>query len=149
MAQNGGDKEDKFDDFTAEGEAVGYISLEQARVLAMQHARDNRDFYGSAYSRVNLVWEVISQEEGEDYYDIRLSFRPAGWFRGEPGVEQFIIEKTGIIEIRQILDEPTGLGQLSRGRPCLLLPSAVGLVVVAVVAVGAVLARIHRRRGSG
>ena len=130
MAQNGGDKEDKFDDFTAEGEALGYISLEQARVLAMQHARDNRDFYGSAYSKINLVWEVISQDEGEDYYDIRLSFRPAGRFRGEPGVEQFIIDKTGSIEIRQILDEPTGLGQPRRRRPRWLLPATVGLVVV-------------------
>ncbi len=138
MAQNGDDKEDKFDAFTAEGEALGYISLEQARVLAMQHARDNRDFYGPAYSRINLVWEVIGQEEGEDYYDIRLSFRPAGRFRGEQGVEQFIIEKTGSIEIRQILDEPTGLGQSRRGMPRWLLPSAVALIVVAGVAVAAV-----------
>ena len=137
MAQNGGEKEDKFDAFTAEGESLGYISLEQARVLAMRHARDNKDFYGPAYSRINLVWEVISQEEGEDYYDVRLSFRPSGRFRGEPGVEQFIIDKTGSIEIHQILDEPTGLGQPSRGRPRLLLPSVVGLVVAAVVAVAA------------
>ena len=123
MAENGGDKEDKFDAFTAEGESLGYISLEQARVLAMQHARDNRDFYGPAYSEINLVWEVTSQEEGEDYYDIRLSFRPSGRFLGEPGVEQFIIDKTGSIEIRQLLDEPSSLGQPARGRPRLLLPS--------------------------
>ena len=140
MAQNGDEKEDKFDAFTAEGEVLGYISSEQAGVLAMQHARDNRDFYGPAYSRVNLVWEVISQEEGEDYYDIRLSFRPAGRFVGEPGVEQFIIDKTGSIEIRQVLDEPTGLGQPTKRRPRLLLPSAVGMVVAAVVAVVAVFA---------
>ena len=138
MAQNGGDKEDKFDAFTAEGESLGYISLEQARVLAMQHARDNQDFYGPAYSRINLVWEVTSQEEGEDYYDVRLSFRPSGRFRGEPGVEQFIIDKTGSIEIRQVLDEPSSLGQPARGRPRLLLPSAIGLVVAVVVAVAAV-----------
>jgi ABC-type transport system substrate-binding protein len=140
MAENGDGKDDKFDAFTREGEAVGYISLEQARVLAMRHARDNTDFYGPAYSRTNLVWEVISQEDGEDYYDIRLSFRPAGRFRGEPGVEQFIIDKIGNIEIRQILDEPTGLGRPAGRRPRLLLPSAVGLVIVAVVAVAAVFA---------
>ena len=139
MAQNGGDKEDKFDAFSAEGESLGYISLEQARVLAMQHARDNRDFYGPAYSRINLVWEVFSQEEGEDYYDVRLSFRPSGRFRGDPGVEQFIIDKTGSIEIRQLLDEPSSLGQPARGRPRLALPSAIGLVVAAVVAIAVVL----------
>ena len=41
MAEDQGKKEEKFD-FTLEGEALGYISLDQARVLAMEHARDNR-----------------------------------------------------------------------------------------------------------
>ena len=68
-------KEEKLQ-FTAEGEAYGYISLDQARVLAIEHARDNRDIYGSTYSRGDLVWEVVRQEKSEDYYDIRLSYRP-------------------------------------------------------------------------
>ena len=38
MAEDQGKEEEKFD-FTPEGEAVGYISLDQARVLAMRHAR--------------------------------------------------------------------------------------------------------------
>ena len=74
-----GKKEEKLE-FTTEGEALGYISLEQARVLAIRHARENTDFYGPRYSGTPLVSEVISQEEWEDYYDIRLSFRPAGRF---------------------------------------------------------------------
>ena len=139
MAENGGDKEDKFDAFTQEGETLGYISLEQARVLAMRHARDNADFYGPAYANINLVLEVVSEEEGEDYYDIRLSFRPAGRFRGDPGLEQFIIDKTGNIEIRQVLDEPTGLRHPSRIRPRGILIAAVGVVIVGVIAVAAVL----------
>ena len=75
MAEDQENKEDKID-FTLDAQAVGYISLEQARVLAIRHARDNMDFYGPRYSGINLVWEVISQEDGEEYYDIRLSFRP-------------------------------------------------------------------------
>ena len=39
MAEDQGKEEEKFD-FTPEGEAVGYISLDQARVLAMRHARE-------------------------------------------------------------------------------------------------------------
>ena len=109
MAENPENTEDKPDLFSPSGEALGYISLEQARVLAIRHARDNMDFYGPRYSGINLVWEVISQEDGEEYYDIRVSFRPAGRFRGEPGVEQFVIDKLGNIEYRQMLDEPTGL----------------------------------------
>ena len=140
MAQDGDKKEEKLDSFTPAGEALGYITLEQARIQAIQHARDNTEFYGPRYARVSLVWEVTSQEEGEDFYDIRLSFRPAGRFRGEPGVEQFIIDKTGDIQLRQILDEPSDLGQRVGRRPRWLLPSAVGVVVVGVVAVVGIVA---------
>ena len=38
-------EEEKFD-FTLEGEAVGYISLDQARLLAMQTASDTPGNYG-------------------------------------------------------------------------------------------------------
>jgi hypothetical protein len=53
------EKEDKFEAFTPEGEALGYISLDQARVLAIQHARENTDFYGRRYQGVELYWEVV------------------------------------------------------------------------------------------
>ena len=134
----GGKKEDheKLDPSTGEGEASGYISLGQARVLAIRYARGDTAFYGRAYAGTNLVWEVTGEEEDEDFYDIRLSFRPSGRFRGEPGVEQFIIDKTGAVQIRQILDEPTGFsGPARRGPP--LLPTAGGPVMVALVAGGA------------
>ena len=38
---------------------MGYISLDQARVLAIEHARDNTDFYGPNYAGMNLVWEMV------------------------------------------------------------------------------------------
>ncbi len=102
MAKDGKD-DDKLE-FTPDGETLGYISLDQARVLALQHARDNREVY-RRYADRELVWEVASAEVTEDYYEVRLSYRPAG-FRGRPGVEQFTIDKTGPIELRQILREP-------------------------------------------
>ncbi len=131
MAEEDGKKDEEKFDFTREGEVLGYIGVDQARVMTIRHARDNTDFYGPRYSGAALVWEVISEEQSEDYYDIRLSFRPAGRFRGRPGVEQFIIDKTGSIEVRQILDEP------SRRRPPVLLLSVVGVVVAGAVAVAA------------
>lgn len=107
MTEDPGKQEEEKFDFTREGEVPIYISLDQARVLAIQHARDNTDFYGARFSGVTFVWEVISQEETEDFYEIRLSFRPAGRYRGEPGIEQFTINKlNGAVEIRQVLDEP-------------------------------------------
>lgn len=123
-------KDEEQFEFTAEGEALGYICMEQAQVLAIQHARDNLEFYGRRYHQGALVWEVASAEESDDYYDIRLSFRPAGRFRGQPGIEQFTLDKTGTIEVRQILDEPVG-----RRAPMLALSAAVLLVVAGGIGV--------------
>ena len=49
MAENPENKEDKPDLLSPSTEALGYISLEQARALAIRHARDNADFYGPRY----------------------------------------------------------------------------------------------------
>ena len=73
MVEEEGKKDDEKLDFTSEGETFGYISLDQAEVRAIEHARDNRDFYGPRYSQGDLVWEVLSSEESEDYYRIRGS----------------------------------------------------------------------------
>ena len=136
MAEDPEDKKDEFK-LDAAGEAEEYISLDQARVLAIQHARDNPDFYGRPYARQRLAWEVISQEETEDFYEIRLSYRPAGRFRGEPGVEQITVAKTGTIELRQILDEPAEAAR--RGPPRMLLAVA-GLVAIGGAVVAALFA---------
>ena len=50
MAEDGGIIQEKKFDFTPEGEVVWYISREQASLRAMQHARDNREFYGRRYA---------------------------------------------------------------------------------------------------
>ena len=103
MAQDEGkQKEEKFD-FTPEGESLGYISLDQARVRAMEYVRDNQDFYGPKYSGMSLAWEVIDASESEDYYDIRLAYRPSGRYRGDPGVEHLIFDKLGELRMRQVL----------------------------------------------
>ena len=125
-------EEEKFE-LTPEGESLGYISLDQARVLAVQHAQQHTDFYGSRYARRELAWEELSAEEGEDYYRIRLSYRPARGFRGEPGVDLLTIDKTGAIELRQILSEP--VEPRRRLGPPLALAGVVVLVAAAAVGV--------------
>ena len=102
------------------------ISLQQARLLAIRHSQENTEFYGRQYADSRLVWEVVSEEDAGDYHEIKLEYRPAGRFRGRPGVEQFTVSKTGIIELRQILDEPE---QPSRTKASLLVViGIVGLV---------------------
>ena len=131
MAQEEEKKEEEKFEFDAAGEALGYISLDQARLRAMQHARDNTDFYGRRYARRELVWEAVSEEEGEDYYQVRLSYRPSRGFSGEPGLEQFTIDKAGPIEFRQILSEPRPV------RSRFLIPAVlVGVLISAGAVVG-------------
>ena len=134
MAADGNHKEEEKLDFDSAGQAIGYISLDQARVVALRHARDNRDFYVRRYSRRDLIWEVVSAEETEDYYEVKLSYRPARGFRGQPGVEQFTIDKAGSIEFRQILDEPVDPRRLRLPPVLVVLALVVGLVAVIGVA---------------
>ena len=90
----------------------GFISLDQARAAALAHARDNQDFYGRRYRKKELAWEVLSQEEREDGYHLRLSYQPARGFRGQPGGEEFTIERTGPVQSRRIISEPVKKGGL-------------------------------------
>ena len=128
------EEEEKKDDFNfiPEGEVFNYISVDQARILAIQHAQENTGFYGPELASSRLVWEVISQEETDDYYDIRLSFRPRRRFRGRPGTEQLTIDKTGVVLLRQVLTEP--VFESSRKFPYLLAGGVIG--IVALVAAG-------------
>ena len=110
----------------------GLVSLDQARSIALDHARDNQDFYGRRYRRRELAWDVLGQEEREDAYHIRLSYQPARGFRGDPGVEQFIIERSGAVQSRRIVSEPRRRG----GLPGCGLMAAGVLVLVAMTIAG-------------
>ena len=100
MAEDNGKEEEKFD-FTSEGE--GYISLDEARVFAMQTASSVPGDYGRGFRGVAMVFEVESLEETDDFYEVTLSFRPQGNFDGTPGQEQFVVGKEGTISVRQVL----------------------------------------------
>ena len=75
MAEDQDKQEEKFD-FTAQGEALGYISLDQARVLAMRTARETPGDYGRRFRNSPMAFEVVEDEDTEDHYVITLSFRP-------------------------------------------------------------------------
>ena len=128
MAEDTGKQDEEKFDFTREGEALGYISLDQARVLAMRTAREAPGAYGRRFRNVPMAFEVVEDNETEDHYVVTLSFRPEGAFAGTSGQEQFFIEKEGIIALRQVLTFP------SRRRRLPIIPMAVGLVIVAAIA---------------
>ena len=118
-------------EFTPEGESFGYISLDQARVLSMRTARESPGVYGRRFRNVPMVFEVVVEEETEDYYVVTLSVRPAGTFTGSPGQEQFFIEKEGIVAHRQVMALPT----LPKGRRLRGVTVIVGLAMLAAVGV--------------
>jgi hypothetical protein len=138
MEQDKGKEEEKFD-FVAEGE--GYISLAEARVLAVRTAVETPGDYGRQYRGVAMVFEAVESGEDEDFYNITLSVRPQGNFAGSPGQEQFVVGKEGTIAFRQVLSFPTQTsgsgsgGGRAGGFP--VIPVAIGLAVVgAIVAAG-------------
>ena len=138
MAEDKGKEEEKFD-FTPEGE--GYISLAEARVLAVRTAVETPGDYGRNFRRLTMVFEVVESGEDEDFYNITLSFRPQGNFAGTPGQEQFVVGKEGTIAVRQVLSFPTqtsgsgsGAGRAG-GIPTGLLFGGLGAVVAAIVSV--------------
>ena len=126
------DKQEDKSDSTTEGGALGYISLQQARMLAMRTAAEEPSSYGQGLASAGMVYDVAEQKEGEDYYEITLSFRPEGNFAGTPGREQFSIAKDGGIAHRQVVALPI----VRRSFP--MVPAVIA--VVALVAVAAVAA---------
>ena len=89
MAEDQDKKEEEKFEFDAAGEALGYISLDQARLLAMSTARESPGDYGRRFRNVPMALEVVTATEEEDSYTITLSFRPQGQFSGTPRQEQF------------------------------------------------------------
>jgi len=110
VAEDQGKKEEEKFEFDSAGEAVGYISLDQARVLAMRTAREAPGEYGRRFRNVTMAFEVVEDNETEDHYTVTLSFRPQGQFTGAPGQEQFFIEKEGAVAHRQVLSLPVPEG---------------------------------------
>jgi hypothetical protein len=134
MSNEHDDQDEKLDSFEFDdaGEAAGYISLDQARVLAMRSARTEPGEYGR-FTSFPMAFEVVEEETTEDHYVITLAFRPQGEYSGKSGREQFFIEKEGGVAHRQVLELPKPT-EKKRKFPVALVAGI--LVVVVAVVVG-------------
>ena len=138
MPENESSSEEKHPESQRPGSAGEFISLNQACRIALDQARENRDFYGRRYRRQDLTWEVVSLVEREETYNVRLSYRPARGFRGQAGVEEFNIDRQGSVQARRMVSEPVrrrkfpGCGLLAAGVAVLVLVSAMRLVASAL-----------------
>ena len=115
-----------------------FVSLVQARRIALAHARENRDLYARRYARQDLIWEVVNREELTENYLSRLSYRPARGFLGRAGLEEFTIDRQGSILSRRIISRPVrrrkipGCGLLTVSVSLLLLVLALGVLASAI-----------------
>ena len=120
------------------GSAGEFISLDQARGIALDQARENLDFYGRRYARMDMAWEVVSQVEEADGYRVQLTYQLAHGFRGNPGVEEFTIDRQGSVQSRRIVSEPVrrggflGCGLLAAGVLLSVLVLALGVLASAM-----------------
>lgn len=116
MAQDENNKEDQFD-FTREGEALGYISLDQAVLQARTQVRQDEARYLERLDWDEIVWAELDSEQREDSYRVVLQFRrPARGLREEQtGEEEFLFDLAGILLDRQVLLWPEGFGAIERG----------------------------------
>ena len=134
---NGSGEADTLNAFDPLGQVLqGTVSLAEAEALAVRHARENTDFYGKPYSHRQLAWDVVSSEDAGDLYEIRLSFRPARWFWGDPRMEQVTVHKAGAITLRRVIEEPAervGPTGLLAGVLILSGVAAFGLIVYNLV----------------
>ena len=138
MAEQEGKKDEEKVEFDSAGEALGYISLDQAQVLAMRTARDEPGDYGADFRDLRMAFEVAEASETEDHYIVTLSFRPEGRFAGSPGEEQFYVEKEGSVVHRQVLSLP----EVAKETTIPIMPIGIGLVGIAIAAaVGILLTR--------
>jgi len=104
MLENCGENNEERLKVTREGGTLGYLLLDQGRALALQHARDSRDFCGRRYATHDLVGKVLSDRERRDYYYIKLAYRLAEGFRGKRRVERFTIDNRGAMRLRSVLE---------------------------------------------
>ncbi len=83
-----------------------HITLELARIRAVQFAQQNLELYSPELQAMRLVWEVTEATEGDEFFFIKVSYKPFENFTGTPGLEEFIVRKNGDIEFRQVLSPP-------------------------------------------
>ncbi len=95
----------------AQADEAGKISLERARLAVIKYAQQNLEVYETQYQTVQLVWEVQSAEEQDEFYYITMTYQPFANFSGRSGLEEFILNKTGSIEFRQVLEPPDAQGE--------------------------------------
>ena len=109
MEEDVGDTEERFEP-EAPREAIRHISAAQARLLAIQTARESPGNYGRRNRRSRMDLQITELQEDEANYTIYISFRPEGSSSRILGLETFYITKEGDVVHREIVNSPEKSG---------------------------------------
>ena len=123
-------------EFTSEGGSPVYISLSQARVMAVRTAQASPGRRRWILRR-RMLFDVLDDYEDEDGYTIVLSFRPGEDFEGTTGQDQLKFSKSGMFEDREVLSHPkySKRFRIKRKTAALGVIAAGSLIVFAVLVV--------------
>ena len=115
----------KRDEFDSAGEAIGYVSLDQAVLQALRLARQDEGGHLQRLGWDEITWTEASSEQREDFYRVVLHFRPPSRDVADEqtGEEEFVFDLTGNLEFRQVLVWPEADTAEEGGSPRVSLPS--------------------------
>ncbi len=99
----------KKEEFDSAGEAIGYVSEDQAMISARRLAAADEGRYKNRLGWNEITWTELSSETRKDSYRIILQFRrPArGLQEEQTGEEEFVFNLLGELQFRQVLAWPT------------------------------------------
>ncbi|MBI4219079.1 MAG: hypothetical protein HY682_02970 [Chloroflexi bacterium] len=80
--------------------------LTPAEEAALAHAGANRQPYGR-WGKKDLEFAVAGSEHVGDITRVRVTYRPAGAFRGRPGEEVILIDRAGAVAGREAMHPPS------------------------------------------
>ena len=98
----------KIDEFDSAGQALGYISLDQAVLEPRKLARRDDQLYRNRLGWDEIVWTELDSQKREDSYGVVLQFRTPtyGLEQKQTGQEEFVFDLIGNLLDRQVLVWP-------------------------------------------
>lgn len=114
-------------------------SLSAAEQIAIAHAQDHKEAYGRKWRKKDLTWTVINAEPLDDGgVRVRLTYRPAGGFKGRSGEEYMTVAPNREVTGRTQVHSP------QESFPWLLAAISLASVVAAAVLVPLILTEEQR-----
>ena len=110
------------------------VSLGEAEIIALTAARNDQSLYQRRLGEREIVWDIHSSTEADGYYRIVLDFRPAAAPRNDLGEEEFYIDNSGDVLVRQVRSWPQST---VRRMPSVLMYVGVLVIVSTIVGLGA------------